>query len=158
MFDTRIGEHPLHIILAHHEDGSDEEGQDAEGEELLPRQIPETGSVHHLHGAQDSEEGDTGQAAGKQGADHPRCFAISVRLPAVQRRQSHLGAEPDEQEDKAGPQPGGRKGRTFGKEVVKLQGHFDSSRQRRICKKEHAEQGEGNTDRTDQEIFPGGFD
>jgi hypothetical protein len=59
-------------------------------------QISHAGGIHQLDAAQDGEEGKTGQSPGQQGANHSRRLAISIRFPAVQRCQAHLGTETDQ--------------------------------------------------------------
>ena len=76
--------------------------QELAGERRLAR------ARHDLVDAQEREEGAARQAAGEQRADDARRLAVGVGLPGVHRREAHLRAVADEQQDERGVQPGPR--------------------------------------------------
>ena len=90
--------------------------------------------------------------------DHARCLAVGIRLPGMHRRQSHLGAVADQQQDERRMQPGLGQLRRMLQKVLKSERGFESRMQRGIGQKEGAQQRQGDADRADQQVFPGGFD
>ena len=108
VLDARVGEHPLEVALADHEDRGDGHGEEAEGDEQAAREGPFARRAHDSVDAQEREEGAARQPSGEERADEPGRLAVGVRLPGVKRRQAHLRAVADEEEDEGRPEPGSR--------------------------------------------------
>ena len=106
MLDARISQQALEIALPNHEQGCDRHGEKAHENQNLPHECRSPGRLADLVDTQNGEEGTIRQTAGKQGSDQSRGLAVGIRLPRVHRRQAHLGAVADEEEDKRRMKPG----------------------------------------------------
>jgi hypothetical protein len=115
----------------------------------------------HLVEAQDAQKRTIQKRAGEKGPDGRRSFAIGIRECVVHRRESHLRAEADEDEQESSPQPAIIEPRGSIHQVdhgeadgrISLDLACRGNRQQK-----HSHQGERNADRANQQVFPGRFE
>ncbi len=81
---------------------------EADHDEELAREGSLARGVDDPVDAQEREERAVRHAAGEERADDPGRLAVGVGLPGVQRREAHLRAVADEQEDEGGAEPRAR--------------------------------------------------
>ena len=113
---------------------------------------------------QDAQEGAVQQRPGQQRGDHRGRFAVGVGQPGVHRRQPHLGAVADQEEQERRLEPGrrsaglapgeqGRPGTSTGRAAAVRRRRRRGDRQQEV-----AQQRQRDADRADQQVFPGRFE
>jgi hypothetical protein len=145
----------LVVALTGHEDAGYRHRQEADRHHEIAREDCLAGGGADLVEAKKRDERAGRQPAREQRADDPRGLAVCVRLPGVHRREPHLGPVAHEEDDEGGVQPRKRQGRRVAHQVVDHQRRIAPSVQRRVREQQRPEQGEGDPDTADEEIFPG---
>ena len=108
--------------------------------------------------AEDRQEGAVQQRPGEQRRDDRRGLAVGVGQPGVQRRQAHLRAVADQEEQERRLEPERIQAAGVGDQIV--DGQVDrrpAGGPRGHGEEEVAQQGQGDAHRADQQVFPGGF-
>ena len=158
VLDAGIGQHPLEIRLAEDEHGRHRHRDQPKEHQQLGTEGGQAGGRQQRVRAEDRQESTVQQRPGEQRGNDRGGLAVGVGQPGVQRRQSHLGSVTDQEEQERRLEPQRIQAAGVGNQIVDRQvdrrpaggprGHGDE---------EIAQQRQGDAHRTDQQVFPRGF-
>ena len=103
---ARVGEQPFKVGLADKEDRGHGDGHQTEREKRVLAELTLPARVAHLLNSDDPEKRAVQQGAGQQRRNKRRGFAVRIREPRMERRESHLRPVTDEHECEGRFQPG----------------------------------------------------
>ncbi|OPZ81494.1 MAG: hypothetical protein BWY77_00618 [bacterium ADurb.Bin431] len=158
MLDARIGEQALVVRLVENKNRRQQHRHQSEDKQDVAGKGGVARGLADLIGAQDGEKGAVEQHTGEERGDHRGGLAVGVGQPGVHRGEAHLGAVADQKKDEGDARQADIQLRPQAQQSVEQQGSLPSAGRGGGPEEKSAEEGEGDANRADEQIFPGGLE